>query len=83
MKHLQNQNIEDFIDAFEAQNFQYPYENSLGYIMESANIDKKYIQYFKNKVNRDIQFHLFLGDPERRIWNQDWNLYIPKRFSST
>lgn len=59
----------------------YPYANAIGYWLESAGVGSKYLSKWLKLVNNDLQFHLFLGDKERRIFNQKWNLFIPKRFN--
>lgn len=60
--------------------FVYPYANAIGYLLESAGVDRQELGYWENKVDKTIQFHLFMGDQERRILNPKWNLYVPKRF---
>ena len=58
----------------------YPYANAIGYWMEKSNISKNIISKWEKLVNKHLQFHLFMGDSERRFFNKKWNLYIPKRF---
>lgn len=58
----------------------YPYANAIGYWLERSGVSSKYISKWVKLVNHDLQFHLFMGDKERRVFNDKWNLYIPKRF---
>jgi hypothetical protein len=69
------------IKIYDDMKLKYPYSNSIGYWLDKAGIDNKYQVVWENKVNRNIKFHLFMGDKERRIYNKKWNLYIPKRFN--
>lgn len=74
-------NHSKLIKIFDEMQLNYPYANSIGYWLEKSSIDSKYLSIWENKVNRNIKFHLFMGDRERRLFNEKWNLYIPKRFS--
>ena len=81
MKVKNDLNLSKLIEYYKECDYQYPYQNALGYLLETASADREVISYFEKNVNKNIKFHLFIGDSERRIWNEKWNLYVPKRFT--
>ncbi|MCP4134737.1 MAG: hypothetical protein GY754_27430 [bacterium] len=58
----------------------YPYANAIGYWMEKAGVSQKYLRKWEKMIDYNMQFHMFMGDGERRVWNKKWNLYVSKRF---
>ena len=75
-------NMKKMKKIFEEMRLIYPYANAIGYWFERAGISKKELNFWRNRVNKKVQFHLFMGDQERRIWNEEWHLYVPRRFAS-
>jgi hypothetical protein len=55
----------------------YPYANAIGYVIERATGNAG---LWLGLVNKDLRFHLFMGDRERRVFAEQWSLYVPKRF---
>ena len=65
---------------FKEMNLVYPYQNVIGYILETFGVKQEELTLWRNELREDVQFHLFMGDGERRVWNDRWKIYIPKRF---
>jgi hypothetical protein len=73
-----NQN--KLIEVYKEMKLQYPYANAIGYILERCNTSKTVLARWASLVNSDLQFHLFMGDSERRVFVDKWSVYVPKRF---
>ena len=79
--HAQHLDLKVLRKFYKELNFTYPYANSIGYLLESAGVNRQELTHWENEINKKIQFHLFMGDQERRILNEKWNLYVPQRFT--
>jgi hypothetical protein len=66
--------------TYSEMNLKYPYANAIGYIFDfHVRGFSKAIKWL-DRVNKNLKFHLFMGDQERRIYVDKWSLYVPKRF---
>ena len=45
----------------------YPYANAIGYVIDTATDESGKADKSLSLVNKDLRFHLFLGDKERRM----------------
>jgi hypothetical protein len=73
-------NYESLQRTYKEMNLKYPFANAIGYILDSHMQSSKDASRWLDLVNRDLKFHLFMGDGERRIFVEKWSLYVPKRF---
>jgi hypothetical protein len=76
----EHMNQESLQRTFADMNLKYPYANAIGFIIDSSLKNARKASRWLDLVNRDLKFHLFMGDGERRVFVEKWSLYVPKRF---
>lgn len=80
LEQLSAVNIEKLQLIFQEMHLSYPYQNALAYCLYCIDPDHPGLDFFENRVDHNLRFHLFLGDKERRKYFDRWSLYVPKRF---
>ncbi len=73
-------NQETLLRIYLEMDLKYPYANAIGYVIDTATGKSGKADKWLGLVNKDLRFHLFLGDRERRMFTEKWSLYVPKRF---
>ncbi len=71
---------ESLLKTYAEMRLKYPYANAIAYILECSLRKTARLDKWLPLVNRELRFHLFMGDGERRVYVEKWSLYVPKRF---
>jgi predicted transcriptional regulator of viral defense system len=69
------------ISILKKNDYIYPYEQSIGFLLEKANYDKKLVNRIYNICEKKYKFYLDYKIPEKNF-SKKWNLYYPSFFDT-